>query len=148
MTVSPVYTDKEKEELTRLFAGALYDAIWEPRPAKIEKMADKLLAEARKLDWFRYEGNRYGILRHLEEAGVYGVFDFFPEKQAKLYLRAVFSERFQKYGRQVGLPREKFVKGLADPKSGAQKPTEAMKRGDVSSTGSKRMNMRSPFGKK
>lgn len=144
MAGSPLYTDKQKEELTRIFAEILYDAMWEVRPAKMEKVAERLLAEVRKLSWFHYEGNRYGILRHLEETGVYGVYDFFPDKQAKLYLR-VFSRSFQMYANRVGLPKDKFVRGLASPKSGAQKPTPEIMRGDVSASGNKRMNMRIPL---
>lgn len=144
MAGSTLYTDKQKEELTKLFAGILYDAMWEPRPAKMERVAEKLLTEVLKLDWFHFEGNRYGILRHLEETGVYGVFDFFPDRQAKLYLR-VFSKSFQTYANRVGLPKDKFVRGLASPKSGARKPTPEIMRGDVSASGTKRMNMRTPL---
>lgn len=141
MSNQPAYTDKQKEELTRLFAGILYDAMWEARPAKMGAVAAKLLSESRKHDWFQYEGNEYGVLRHMEDAGVYGIFDFFPDKQAKLYLY-VFSVDFRLYANRLGLPKEKFVNGLANPKSRATKPTLEVMRGDVSATGNKRMNMR------
>lgn len=144
MTTSSLYTDKQKEELSRLFAGILYDGMSEPHPAKMETVAERFLVEARKLDWFHFEGNRYGVLRHLEEASVYGIYDFFPDKQSKLYLRT-FSSSFQSYANKTGLPREKFINGFVNPKSGAKKPTPEMMRGDVSASGTKRMNMRRQF---
>lgn len=146
MTESARYTDEQKNELTRLFAGLLYDAMQEIHPSKIDKLTEKLLAEARTREWFRYDKSKYGVLRHLEEAGVYGVYDFFPEGRSTLYLRAVFSVPFQERVRQTRPSKEAFIQKLMNPKiSGAHKPSPEEMRGNTSVAGGKRMNMHTPL---
>lgn len=116
------YTEEERKELSKLFAEALYDALQAKHPDWMIKVTREVNAQAQKLPWFRYRGNEYGLLRHLEEMGVYGVFDFPTDRRSALYLHAVFGERFCIFAKQHGLSKNGFVKGLTNPKSEATKP--------------------------
>jgi hypothetical protein len=146
MADQSTYTDEQKEELSRMLAEALHDALQGARPAKVGEMAKRLLAEARKLGWFRNDENKneYSTLRHLEEAGVYGAFDFFPDKLATLYLRAIFESPFQDFVRQARPSKQEFVRRFGNKKfSRARKPSHSAMLGDTSANGGNRQpNMR------
>lgn len=114
------YGEEQREELSRLFAAQLFVGIRDQHAAPMGLVTERLLKDLRKLPWFSFQGNEHGLLRHLEESGVYGAYACGPNRLATLYMHAVFSEQFIKWVRMRNPSQEAFVKVF--PKSGAHPP--------------------------
>lgn len=126
------YTTEQKEQLSDLFAEALYEFLFEqPSSVRLVGLAEQLHKKMGSLSWFQYGGNEFGILRYLEEEEVYGIFHFHADKRVSLYLHAVYSVKFAGWVKKKRPSKEAFKKAF--PKSEAAKPSAELMRGSPAS---------------
>ncbi len=139
--MNSIYTEEQKHELSQVFARLLYELTANVDHSEfMGRLAVQFLAEIRNFPWCVYHGNEHGVLRHMEEAGVYGVYHFYHDKRTSLYMRAIYSDKFCRYMNQPRRPSlEAFLKAF--PKSAARKPTRELMIGNVSSVGKARTNI-------
>jgi hypothetical protein len=119
-----MYSKEQKEILSQLFASTVFRLIQERRDARMGDVTERMFKQMKTLSWCESLKSKSSALKHLEDAGVYGVYDMPEDKHVMFYISVVYSAKFSLWFSENlirNLTEAAFLRAFA--KSSAQKPT-------------------------
>lgn len=134
-----MYSKEQKEILSNLFASTVFRLIQERRDARLGDVTERMLTQMKTLPWCEGLKSKSSVLKHLEDARVYGVYDIPEDKHAMFYISVVCSPKFFLWFSKNlirNLTEAAFLRAFA--KSSAQRPTAERLTGRRGVTGKNR----------
>jgi hypothetical protein len=112
------YTEKQKAQLDRIALTALYRGFL--KVSLLQEVLEEIARTTSVFPWFSRQDNLIQLLKHLEEAGVAGMYEFDLHRQTRLYFSLIFPQSFFAWAGMADRSMESFLSNV--PKAKPHKP--------------------------